>query len=186
VAGGVALAAGETVPVRESAVRFPVRDEITVGYKPIHLVLTGTALRKGHGLGLYAIGSYVEEGARARTAEQLVNVDAIKQMHVVLEVPLDGRTMFDGIRTGIRLNHPADAFPTELGQLERALRGHDMPRGQHVLLTFLPKTGLRCQALGKTEATINNPAFGKAIWENFLGRNSVSEAVKTGLVSRLQ
>jgi hypothetical protein len=184
-ATGLVLADGETAPVRESQVRFPVRDQITVGYKSVRLVLTGTAVRKGHGLPLYAIGSYLEEGARAKTAEQLAAADAVKMMHVVLEVPLDGRLMFDGIRTGIRLNHSANEFTSQLGELERALRGHDLPRGQHIFLTYLPKIGLRCQAVGKAEATIAGPAFGKAIWENFLGRKSVSDEVKAGLTSRL-
>jgi hypothetical protein len=185
VAGGLAMAGGETVPVRESDVRYPVQDEMTIGYKPVKLVLTGTALRKGHGISLYAIGSYVEEGARAHTAEQLVAADAVKVMHVVMEVPLDGRTMFEGIRTGIRLNYSADAFPAELGQLERAMRGLDMPRGQHVVLTYLPKVGLRCQALGKAEDTIKSMAFAKAVWEIYLGRRNLGDPIKAGLTSRL-
>jgi hypothetical protein len=185
LSGGLALAGGETVGVRDSDVRYPVRDEITLGYKPVRLVLTGTAVRKSHGLSVYAIASYVEEGTKAKTAEQLVAADAVKVMHVVLERPLDGPTMFGGIRTGIRLNHSADVFAGELGQLERLLRAHDMPKGQHILLTYLPKVGLRCEAVGKADATINSPAFAKAVWEIYLGRNNLGDPVKAGLTSRL-
>src|SRR5437868_8047592 len=126
----LATADGETVVVPGSDVRYPVRTEITVGYKPVKLVLTGTAERKGHGLNVYAIASYIQDGAAAKTAEQIVAADAVKVMHLVLERNLDGQTMFEGIRTGVRLNHSLDAFAGEMGQLERTLRANDWPRGQ--------------------------------------------------------
>jgi hypothetical protein len=180
----VAWADGETVPAPDSAVRFPVRTEVTVGYRPVRLVLTGTAMRKAHGLNVYAVASYIQEGTPARTAEQIVAADVVKEMHVVLERRLDGPTMFAGLRSGLRLNHPASAFPAELGQLERSLRSHDLPQGQRVTLTSLPKVGLRCQAAGKADVTIENPAFAKAVWQIYLGPNNLGEAVKTGLTSR--
>jgi hypothetical protein len=185
VSGGLALAAGETVSVRDSEVRYPVRDEITLGNKPVKLMLTGTALRKSHGLSVYAIASYVQEGTKAKTAEQLVAADAVKVMHVIMERNVDGPTMFSGIRTGIRQNHAADAFARELGQLERLLRAHDMAKGQHILLTFIPKVGVRCEAVGKADGTINSLPFAKAVWEIFLGRNNLGDPIKTGLTSRL-
>jgi hypothetical protein len=183
--GGLALAAGETVPVRESEVRYPVQDEVKIGYNTVRLKLTGTALRKSRGLSLYTIGSYVEEHANVRTAEQLIAADNVKMMHVVLERPIDGPIMFEGIRNGIRLNHAADAFPAELGQLERTMKGLTMPKGQHVRLIYLPKVGVRCEAVGKAEATINSLPFAKAIWEIYLGPHSRGEQINFGLTSRL-
>src|SRR3954451_20549621 len=104
---GVARADGETVGVGGSEVRYPTRTEVTVDYRPVRLVLTGTAVRKAHGLPVYAVASYVQEGVPAKTAEQIVAADVVKEMHLVLERPLDGPTMFEGMRTGIRLNHAA-------------------------------------------------------------------------------
>src|SRR5205807_1105909 len=150
-AAGLAVADGETVGVSGSDARFPTRTEVTVGYRPVRLVLTGTAVRKSHGLDVYAVASYVQEGTRAKTAEQLVAADGVKVLHLVLERHLDGPAMFDGIRTGVRLNHSADAFAAELGQFERTLRPQDLAKGQHVLLTALPRVGLRCQAAGKAD-----------------------------------
>src|SRR5437868_14553568 len=68
VAAGLAVAEGETVGVSGSDARFPTRTEVTVGYRPVRLVLTGTAVRKSHGLDVYAVASYVQEGTRAQTA----------------------------------------------------------------------------------------------------------------------
>lgn len=145
---GLAVADGETVGVAGSDVRFPTRMEVTVNYRPVRLVLTGTAMRTAHGLPVYAVASYVREGTPAKTAEQIAAADVVKVMQMVLERPLDGPTMFEGMRTGIRLNHSADAFAAELGQLERTLRSRDLAKGQHVRLTWLPRVGLRCEAAG--------------------------------------
>ena len=184
VAAGFATADGETVAVPGSDVRFPVRKDITVAHRPVRLVLTGTAMRKAQGLNVYAVASYIHEGTAAKTAEQIVASDAVKVMHLVLERNLDGPTMFEGMRNGLRLNHPASAFAGELGQLERTLRTHDFAKGQHVTLTFLPRVGLRCEAAGRTDVTIASPAFAKAVWEIYLGRNNLGDAVKSGLTSR--
>jgi hypothetical protein len=183
-AAGLAVAGGETVGVSGSDVRFPTHEQVTVDYRPVRLALTGTAVRKAHGLPVYAVGSYVQEGVPAKTAERIVAADVVKQMHLVLERPLDGPTMFEGMRTGIRLNHSVDAFPAELGQFERCLRGRDLAKGQHVLLTWLPRVGLRCEAVGTAEVTIRTPAFARAVWEIYLGPNNLGESIKTGLTSR--
>jgi hypothetical protein len=181
---GLTIADGETVTVPGSDVRYPVRTEVTVDYRPVKLVLTGTAERKSHGLNIYAIASYIQDGAAAKTAEQIVAADVVKVMNLVLERNLDGQTMFEGIRTGIRRHHSLDAFVGEIGQLERTLRAHDWPKGQTMMLTSIPRVGLRCQVPGKADVSIKNPAFATAVWEIFLGRASINEAVKTGLTSR--
>src|SRR5947199_7750685 len=88
----LATAEGEKVAVPGGDVRYPVRTEVTVGYKPVKLVLTGTAERKGHGLNIYAIASYIQDGVAAKTAEQIVAADVVKVMQLVLERNLDGQT----------------------------------------------------------------------------------------------
>ena len=180
---GLATADGETVAAPESNVRFPARTEVSVAHRPVRLVLTGTAMRKAYGFNVYAVASYIQEGVAAKSAEQIVAADTVKMMHIVLERNLDGPTMFEGMRTGLRLNYPIGAFPAELGQLERTLKAQDLTRGQTVMLTSVPRVGLRCQAAGK-DVTIASPAFARAVWEIYLGRNNLGDAVKSGLTSR--
>ena len=89
-----ARADGDTVATPESEVRFPIRTEITVGYRPVRLVLTGTAMRKAHGINVYAVASYIQEGSPAKTAEQIVAADVVRRYRatgkraVGREVPL--------------------------------------------------------------------------------------------------
>jgi hypothetical protein len=181
--GGVAVA--EDIPVQGSDTRFPSKMEVTVSYQPVKLALTGAALRQSRGINVYSVASYLQEGAKVKSAEQLVAVEAVKVLHLVLERNLDGATLFEGVRDGVRRNHSIDSFHAELGQLERLLRGIDMTKGQTIVLTYVPQKGLRCQAAGKVDVTVNNPAFARAIWDSYLGPRNAGEALKAALISRL-
>ena len=97
---------------------------------------------------------------------------------------MSGKDIAEAIRTGIRLNHP-DAFADELAKVDKLLQDHDLKKDQGVILTWIPKVGLRWQVTGRNELIVNNPAFARAVWEIFLGRNSIDEDIKTALVSRL-
>ena len=61
--------------------------------KPMRLILTGTAVRTKYGFRVYAIGSYVQEGVKVHTGEELVRVSAAKQLHLIFEREVDGATM---------------------------------------------------------------------------------------------
>jgi hypothetical protein len=188
-ATAVALAAGlaaaeDAVGVAGSEVRYPTAAEATVGGKAVRLVLTGAALRKRIGIKAYTVASYVQDGVPVRTAEQLIESAAVKMLHLVMQRDVDGPTMAAGVRTGIRLNYPADAFAAELDKFERAMKDQELAKGQHVLLTAVPAVGLHCRVPGKADVTIPNPAFTKAVWEIYLGPKNVGEAVKAGLLSR--
>ena len=50
---------------------YPSTTEVSVGSKTVKLALTGTAMRTKLIVNVYAIGSYVQEGVKVRTAEDL-------------------------------------------------------------------------------------------------------------------
>ena len=60
--------------------------------------------------------------------------------------------MVDGIRAGIRLNHPADAFAPELARIGQVLQAMRLQKGERVTLIAAPGAGLRCQVAGKADA----------------------------------
>src|SRR6516225_10262016 len=76
---GAAIGATEVVGVRGSNTQFATTMGITVGDKPVQLTLTGVALRQKFFINVYAIGSYVLEGASVHTAEELAALDQRKQ-----------------------------------------------------------------------------------------------------------
>ncbi|MFO0808101.1 MAG: chalcone isomerase family protein [Gemmataceae bacterium] len=179
------LTAGETVAVSGSNARFATGIEVQAAGKPVWLRLTGTAMRKKAIFNVYAMASYLQDGVAAKSADQLAAANGVKMLHLVMERDVSGRDMADAIQAGVRLNHPANAFAVELKKVADILAALDLRKGDQVMLTAIPQIGLRCQVVGKTDATIENPAFARAIWDIYLGRQNLGESVKAGLASRL-
>jgi hypothetical protein len=184
LAGGLAWAA-DTVGVTGSNTRYPTAMDVTVAGQPARVVLTGAALRTKLIVSVYTVASYVQQGTAARNAAQLVDADAVKVLHLVMERDVGGRDMAEAIRAGIRLNHPGGAFAAELGKVDQLLLARTLKKGQHVILTAIPKVGLRCQVAGADELLVDSPGFARAVWEIYLGRNNLGEPIKAALVSRL-
>ena len=179
-----AATAGETVGVEGSSVRFPAAIEVKAAAQPVRLTLTGAAIRKKAFITAYAIASYLQDGVPAKTADQLAAAGGVKVLVLVMERDVAGRDIADGMRSGVRLNHPADAFAPELAQVAQFLRAKRLEKGERVTLIAAPGAGLRCQVAGKADAMVGDEAFARAVWDIYLGRHNVSDAIKSGLVSR--
>lgn len=168
-----------------SGPHFPAVIDSQIGGKRMRLVLTGTAMRTWWGLSVYAIGSYVQEGAEIRDAEALVRAPVVKRLHLAFERAVEGPKMAQSFREAIGMNHPAPAFATELTRLERYFSAHPARRGDHIWLTYLPAAGLDCQLAGWPGLRIEGESFAQAAWEVYLGEKNLGTAIRTGLTSRL-
>lgn len=177
--------AAELVGVEGSGTQYPTPIELTAAGKTFKLRLTGTAMRRKLVFNVYTIGSYVQDDVKVHSADELAVVSCYKRMHLVMERDVDGKDMADAFKTAIRLNYPAPAFEAELGKLMDYMRSHPVKKGDHIWLTHLPGKGLHCIVVGKTEITIENPAFARAVWDIYLGRNNLGENIKRDLASRL-
>jgi hypothetical protein len=168
-----------------SGARFPAAVEVQAAGRSVRLALTGAAVRKKVFVSVYAVASYLQDGVAAKTADQLAAADGVKVLVLVMERDVAGRDMADAIRAGVRLNHPADAFAPELAHVAQVLGAMRLEKGDRVTLTAVPGAGLRCQVAGKADVTVGTPAFARAVWDIYLGRQNLGEAVKAGLASRL-
>ncbi|HJT77513.1 MAG TPA: chalcone isomerase family protein [Gemmataceae bacterium] len=182
--GAAAGLAGETVGVDGSSAQYPVRVECNVGGQPVKLVLTGTAVRKKYFFNVYAVASYVQQGAAVHSADELAAADVPKQLHLVMERGVDGKTMAAAFREAVRLNYPAGTFDNELNTLADFMQANPVKKGDQVWLTHIPGVGFRGR-LGAKAVLIRNPRFSRAIWDIYLGKNNLGEAIKQGLTSRL-
>ncbi|HTU19083.1 MAG TPA: chalcone isomerase family protein [Gemmataceae bacterium] len=180
------VSAAELVGVPGSNNQYTTTMDITIADKPVHLVLTGVALRQKLFFNVYAIGSYVLDGAAVHTAEELAALDVPKQLHLVMERGVEGRDMAEAFLIAIRQNYPTPNFDAEVSRLIEKIRQLQLQKGDHVYLTHQPGIGLRCQVIGKGDFTIDNPAFSRAVWDIYLGKNNVGDGIKKGLVSRLK
>jgi hypothetical protein len=179
------LLAAETVGVAGSGNRFDTRIESQINGKKVKLNLTGTALRKRLIFNVYAVGSYVEDGQKVKTPEELASLDAPKQLHLIMERDVAGKDVADSFRAAIRANYPEPQFSAELDLLSDYLSSQAIKQGDHVWLTHVPQTGLDVILVGKTERLIKDPKFAKAVWDIYFGPNNLGPEIKRGLSSRL-
>lgn len=180
-----AAPAAEMVGVEGSNTQYPALVESPINNKPVKLVLTGTALRRKFLFNVYTLASYVEVGVQVHNADDLAGADVPKQLHLVMERDVDGKTMAESFREAIRLNYAAPAFDAELGRLADALQGTTLKKGDHVWLSHVPGVGFHARLVGKKEILIPSVRFSRAIWDIYLGKNNLGEAIKQGLTSRL-
>jgi hypothetical protein len=181
------LAAGAIAAdaVTVGSARYPGAVTASVGGKPAELRLTGAAMRVKLFVNVYAIASYVQAGIAVRSAEELAAADVPKQLHLVMQRDVAGRDVAESFRSAIRQNYPDPAFGAEVDTLVRMLREGTARKGEQILLTHVPGVGLQVGVSGRDPFVIKNPAFGRAVWDIYLGRYNVGDAVKHGLVSGL-
>ncbi len=180
-----ALALGETVAVDGSDTTYQAQIEPTVGGKAVKMSLTGAALRKRLVFKVYTIGSYVECGAGARSAEDLAAADVPTQLHLVMERDVDGKEMAEAVEKAIHKSRGDDAFPRELESLRETMKALELKKGDNIRLTNVPKKGITCDVAGKKQLLIENSDFARAVWEIYLGKKNIDDDIKKALVSRL-
>jgi hypothetical protein len=181
---GGSLSAAELVGVPGSGTKYPSEIDVNAGGKAVKLRLTGTAMRTKVIVNVYALGSYVQQGTRIGSAEELAGADVDKRLHLVMERAVEGKDMAEAFRTAVRMNYPEPTFNAEVEALCRFIQSQTANKGDHILLTHTPGVGLHVNLAGKVELTIQNPAFSRAIWDIYLGPKNLGDGIKKGLVSR--
>ncbi|MFQ3652337.1 MAG: chalcone isomerase family protein, partial [Gemmataceae bacterium] len=122
----------QNVSVPGSYVTYPVISEIKVGDKPTKTVLTGTAMRSKLIVNVYAIGSYVEEGAGIRTAADLLTCDKIKRLHLVMERNVSGSDFAEAFRAAVRMNYNPPMFQEEIDSLVAYMKTTSLRKGDNI------------------------------------------------------
>lgn len=185
VVGSAGLMAADLVGVPGSSTKYFSEVDAAIGGKAVKLALTGTAMRTRLIVNVYAIGSYVQQGVKVSSAEELAVVDQPKRLHLVMERTVDGKDMAEAFRAAIRMNYPEPAFNDEVTTLVQYVRNMSARKGDHILLTHVPGIGLHCSMPGKADVLIKNVRFSRAVWDIYLGQKNLGEHIKKGLVSRL-
>lgn len=181
----VVAAGGEEVGVSGSSTKYPVSINSKIADKDTPLVLTGTAQRKKAMFKVYTIGSYVEQGVAINSAAELAQKDCAKQLHLVMERGVSGKTMAEAFIEGIDLNYPDTNFAEQKKALLEFMTDHSLNTGDQVWLTHVPGVGFHCTLPGNKEVLIKDIPFSVAIWQIYLGDNNIGDAVKSGMTSRL-
>jgi hypothetical protein len=177
--------AAEPVPVKGSTAKYPPAVSLPVGERTVKLNLTGVGLRTKFGFGIYAIGSYLQDGASVKTAQELMTTDAVRALHLIMDRDVEPRDFVDAFKTAIGKNHPADKFQEEFEQLMKAVGNRPLKKGDQIVLVATAATGVRIMIVGKVDVAFKNAAFTEALWEVYLGARPLDEKLKKGLTEML-
>jgi hypothetical protein len=159
--------------------------ESKIGDRQIKMVLTGSAIRSKSIFRVYSIDSYVEQGLKIRTPQDMIDTDRPKQLRLIMLRNVNGPDMADAFTTMVRSNHPEPQFAEEVKTVAEILRGRTAKKGDEIWFTHVPKVGFQCESTGGMKHLVRNVEFSKAVWENYFGKHNVGENVKQGLLSRL-
>src|SRR5262245_33261935 len=107
----------EMVEVPGSKTQFPAAIETTVAGKNVKMVLTGTAMRKRFLVNVYALASYVQDGSKVASADDLASLTNLKRLELVMERDVGGKDMAEAFETAIRANYPLPMFADEMKML---------------------------------------------------------------------
>jgi hypothetical protein len=180
VAGGLGFYLGGDLRSEEATAI-----ESKIGDRQVKMMLTGSAVRSKSIFKIYTIASYVEQGLKVRTAEDMIAVDGPKQLHLLMLRNVNGPEMAEAFVTTVRANHPEPEFDAEVNAVAKILQGQTAHKGDDIWFTHIPKVGFQCRAPGGMVHLIRNVEFSKAVWENYFGKHNVGDNVKQALLSRL-
>lgn len=145
------------------------------------LVLNGLGQRKKMWVEVYVGGLYLP--ARNSDAAQILDADSPwKLVMHFLHKKVD-KDKLDGAWTdGFRNNTP-DILTSQPDLVKRFLACFpDMYKGQEIVLTYLPTTGLAVEVAGETKDTFVSAEFAKAVLAIWLGPKPPSDDLKKGLL----
>jgi hypothetical protein len=177
--------AADPVPVRGSQVTYSPSVEVQGKDRNVKLSLTGVGLRTRIGLRVYAVASYIQDGAAVRTAEDVVKADAVRLLHLVMERTVEPAEFLGAFKDAVGKTYPADKFAAEFKQLAEAVGDTAAAKGDHVTMLYVPGAGVRIRLADKVDVTVKGADFARALWEVYLGPKPIDESLKKGLVGML-
>ena len=151
---GAATLAGVTLP-----------DNAQVAGKD--LVLNGMGLRKKFVVKVYVGGLYLPQ--KQRDARNILSIDQPRQMVMHFLYDVSKEQMCEAWNEGLEANTPGasaevkSAFATLCGWME------DLPKGNRLVMTYVPGEGTRVEVNGKAKGTLPGKAVSDAILATWLG-----------------
>jgi len=142
-----------------------LEDKLTVNNQ--QLVLNGMGLRKKFVVKVYVGGLYLT--AKQNNAATILATDASRRMVMHFLYSVSKSQMADAWEEGLEDNTP-NASP-EVKTAFKTLQSwmEDVPKGNRIVLTYVPGTGTTVEINGKTKGTLGGKATADALLNTWIG-----------------
>lgn len=142
-----------------------LEDRITVSNH--NLVLNGAGLRKKFIVKVYVGGLYLQ--AKQNNAATVIATDAPRRMVMHFLYSVSKAQMAEAWTEGLENNTPkaSPEVKTAFKTLESWME--DVPKGNRIILTYVPGTGTTVEVNGKTKGTLGGKAVSDAILNTWIG-----------------
>lgn len=133
------------------------------------LVLNGMALRKKFFVKVYVGGLYLQH--KERDAAKILAADAPRRMEMDFLYGVSPSQMCDAWKEGLEANTPG--APAEVTKSFATLCSwmEDLPKGQKLVLTYVPGSGTQVEVKGKVKGTLEGKPTADAILATWIGKD---------------
>jgi Chalcone isomerase-like len=131
------------------------------------LVLNGLGLRKKFFIKVYVGGLYLP--AKERSAAKVLAADAPRRMAFHFLYGVSASQMCDAWNEGLADNTPGAAPEVKAAFRTLCSYMEDIPKGNEMVLTYLPGQGTRVEVNGKAKGTLPGKAVADAVLATWIG-----------------
>lgn len=131
------------------------------------LVLDGLGLRKKFFIKVYVGGLYLP--AKERSPAKVLGADAARRMTFHFLYSVSAQQMCDAWNEGLADNTPAAAAEVKTQFKTLCSYMEDIPKGNEMMLTYLPGQGTRVEVNGKLKGTLPGKATADAVLASWIG-----------------
>ncbi len=155
-AGRAATLAGVTLP-----------DKAQIGADS--LVLNGIALRKKFFVKVYVAGLYLPH--KEGDAAKILGADTPRRMEMDFLYGVSPSQMCDAWNEGLEANTPGAAPEVKKSFATLCSWMEDIPKGQKLMLSYVPATGTEVEINGKVKGTLPGKPTSDAILATWIGKD---------------
>lgn len=165
---------------------FPEKVTLSLAERPVTLQLTGQATRKAMYVAIYRIASYCDEKKSYHDVDELAAADISKQLQLAMERDISSESLTRGFEEGFARNDPSAKYEDEKRVMLDYFRQSPLKKGDRILITHLPASGVSIQVGDKTAVEIRDLGFAHVVWKMYMGPRGLGEHVRRGLGERLK
>jgi hypothetical protein len=133
------------------------------------LVLNGLGLRKKFFIKVYVGGLYLP--AKERSPAKILGADASHRMSFHFLYSVSAKQMCDAWDEGLADNSPSAPAEVKAGFKTLCTYMEDIPKGNEMVLTYVPGQGTKVEVNGKAKGTLPGKATADAVLATWIGQH---------------